>query len=222
MGRGDRLILIDGKGERFLGLIKSAGPRDVQVALEKSLPKPPPSPVEIILCQALLKSHPMDYMIRKTSELGVNRLLLFSCERTVVRLDKKRLAGRMRHWREIALSTVKQSGRDIPPEIEAVSPFKELTAKWKQKNATKVILWEEEETNDLKSLLKASSPVTRFIGMVGPEGGFTPGEIETARDAGFISVSLGNRILRSETAAITLVALVQYECGDLSIIAGHP
>jgi len=68
----------------------------------------------------------------------------------------------------------------------------------------------------LKSLLKAFSPVEKFVGMVGPEGGFTQEEIGIARDAGFVPVSLGNRILRSETAAITMVAIIQYEWGDLT------
>jgi 16S rRNA (uracil1498-N3)-methyltransferase len=215
MGRGDRLILIDGKGERFLALIDSAGPQKVTVLLEKSLPKPHPSPVEIVLCQALLKSRPMDYIIQKTSELGVNQICPFFCERTIVRFDKKRLESKIKHWREIAHSATKQSDRDIPAGIDTVSLFENLTTKWKQKDALKVILWEEEGTKDLKTLLKASSPAKKFIGMVGPEGGFTRHEIEAARGAGFSSVSLGKRILRSETAAIIVVAIVQYELGDL-------
>jgi 16S rRNA (uracil1498-N3)-methyltransferase len=82
----------------------------------------------------------------------------------------------------------------------------------------KVILWEDEGSKDLKGLLKSSSSIGTFIGIVGPEGGFAREEIEIARDAGFIPASLGNRVLRSETAAITMVAIVQYELGDLSLI----
>ena len=80
-----------------------------------------------------------------------------------------------------------------------------------------MILWEEEGAKDLKGLLGRSSQIGRFAGVVGPEGGFSRKEIEVARDAGFSIASLGSRILRSETAALALVALVQYEWGDLSL-----
>lgn len=217
MGPGDRFILMDGKGARFLALIESAGPQEVRVFLEKSLPKPPPSPVEIILCQALLKSRKMDYLIQKTSELGVDCIMPFSSERSVVRLKKDRLTGRIKHWREIARSSAKQSDRVVPAEIEGLVPFNELVAKWREEDSLKVVLWEEEGSKDLKGLLRASSLQKKFIGMVGPEGGFSRQEVEAAKDAGFVSASLGNRTLRSETAAITVVAVVQYELGDLSL-----
>jgi 16S rRNA (uracil1498-N3)-methyltransferase len=217
MGPGDRFILMDGKGARFLALIESAGTHEVRVFLEKPLPKPPSSPVEIFLCQGLLKSRKMDYVIQKTSELGVDCILPFSSERTVVRLKKERLPGRMKHWCEIARSSAKQSDRAVPARIEGLLPLNELVAKWNEEDALKVVLWEEEGSKDLKGLLRESSIQKKFIGMVGPEGGFSRQEVEAAKDAGFVPASLGHRILRSETAAITVVAVVQYEWGDLSL-----
>lgn len=209
-------MLMDRKGTRFLALIESSGPREVLVALEKPLPKPSPSPIEITLCQAMLKSRQMDYMIQKTSELGVNCIIPFLSKRTVARPSKDRLANKIRHWREIAQSSTKQSDRDTPAIIGSVVTFKKLMETWNGEDALKVILWEEEGVKDLKSLLRASSSQMKFVGVVGPEGGFVQQEIEVAKDAGFISASLGHRILRSETAAITMVAIVQYEWGDLS------
>lgn len=217
MRSGDRLTLIDRKGTRFLALITSVGQREVLVALEKSLPKPSPSPIEITLCQAMIKPRQMDHIIQKTSELGVDCILPFSSKRTVVSLSKDRLANKISHWREIAQNSTKQSDRGTPVKIRSVVYFNELMAKWKDENALKVILWEEEKAKDLKSLLSGSSPLRKFVGVVGPEGGFIQQEVELARDAGFISVSLGSRILRSETAAITVVAIAQYEWGDLSL-----
>ncbi len=217
MGRGDRFILMDGKGARFQAIIVSAGPREVLVTLEKALTQPAPSPVEITLCQALLKSRAMDYVIEKTSELGVNRIFPFSSERTVIRLNREKSANKRRHWREIAQGAAKQSNRSAPAEIGPLSSFGELVAKCPQENALKVILWEEEGARDLKGLLKASPPLKKFIGMVGPEGGFSQEEVRAAKEAGFTSVSLGQRVLRAETAAITMVAVVQYEWGDLSL-----
>jgi 16S rRNA (uracil1498-N3)-methyltransferase len=217
MGPGDRFILMDGKGARFLALIESAGSHEVRVFLERPLPEPPPSPVEIILCQGLLKSRNMDYVFQKTSELGVDCVMPFSSERTIVTLKKDRLPGRMEHWREIARSSAKQSDRAMPARIENLLPLHGLMAKWKEEDALKVVLWEEEGSSDLKGLLREPSIHKKFIGMVGPEGGFSPREVEAAKGAGFVPASLGHRILRAETAAITVVAVVQYEWGDLSL-----
>jgi 16S rRNA (uracil1498-N3)-methyltransferase len=218
MKPGERFTLMDAKGMRFQVVIQSAKPREVVVCLEKPIPKPLSSPVKIILCQALLKSRPMDYLIQKTSELGVDRILPFSSERTIAMLKGKRLSSRMRHWREVAQSAAKQADRDMTAAIEELCSLQELVKKWQWQDCLKVILWEDEGSKDLKGLLKSSSSIGTFIGIVGPEGGFVREEIEIAGNEGYIPVSLGNRILRSETAAITMVAIVQYELGDLSLI----
>jgi len=215
MGPGDRLVIMDGRGARFQAVIQSATRQEVTVIPERPLPQPPPSAVEIILCQALLKSGPMDYLVQKTSELGVDAIFPFFSERTIVHLEEGRFANRLRHWSEISRSAVKQSGRIAPARIAAPSSLEEVTAKWKAEKGLKAMLWEGEGKGDLKTLLRDSSRTEKFIGIIGPEGGFAGEEVEMAKGAGFIPVSLGNRILRSETAAVTLVAVVQYEWGDL-------
>ena len=169
-------------------------------------------------------------MIQKTSELGVDLIVPFFSERTVVRPDKEEYMARVRHWREVARSAAKQSGRVTPANIYPMNAFEDLTNHWGVGKALKVILWEGEESRSLKSLLKSSFPIENdegierntcpydeFIGMVGPEGGFSKGEVELASKWGFTSVSLGQRILRAETAAITMVAVIQYEWGDLGL-----
>lgn len=215
MGQGDRLILMDSQGARFQAIIESAYPHKVSVTLERPLPAPPPSPANITLCQALLKSRPMDYVVQKTSELGVNCIIPFSSERTVVRIDSDRISNKVKHWQEIAHNAAKQSDRGNPLRIGPPYLFQDLLEALRQKDALKIILWEDEKAQDLKTLLRSPKPRKDFIGMIGPEGGFSHKEIEMAREAGFSSVSLGERILRAETAAITLIAIVQYEWGDL-------
>ena len=163
----------------------------------------------------------MDYLIQKTSELGVDCIHPFSSERTVVRLDGERIAKRIRHWQKVAQSSAKQCDRSMPAEIGALSEFRELINKTETQDALKVIFWEGEESRALKNLLNGSSAFKIFIGVVGPEGGFSKDEVKDAGDAGFISVSLGNRILRSETAAIAMMAIVQYELGDLGCSSCH-
>ena len=217
MGRGDRIILLDGQGARYQSVIESLSPQGVRVRLESPLPSPAPSPVRITLCQALLKTRAMDLVIEKTSELGVHSIHPFATERTVVKLDAQKAEARVRRWREISHAATTQSDGRAPAEIGTLLSFTDLITEYQKESALKVIFWEDEEGKDLKGLLRASSPVTQVVGMVGPEGGFTREEVRMAKETGFASVSLGQRILRAETAAITMTAIIQYEWGDLSL-----
>jgi 16S rRNA (uracil1498-N3)-methyltransferase len=218
MKQGDPLILFDGKGQRFQARITSVGHKEVQVALERPLEPPPQSPVDITLCQALLKSRGMDDIIRRTSELGVNRIIPFTSQRTVVRMDSKKASSRVQHWRTIARDAAKQSDRGVPAEIVSITSLGDMLAGLADEHAGKVVLWEQEQTLDLKAAL-GSSARGKCIGIVGPEGGFSEEEIRTALDTGFQTVSMGNRILRAGTAALTLVSIIQYEWGDLGLEA---
>lgn len=215
IGTGDRIILMDRMGRRFLACVESASSHEVIALIEETIQIPFSSPLEIILCQALLRSGPMDLVVQKTSELGVSKIMPFSSERTVVRPGEKDIANKLRRWNEIARSASKQSDRECPPEIRRFLPFADLLAGPAKSADLKVILWEAEETQDLKGLLRDREHGKGAVGVVGPEGGFSAKEIETARAYGFIPVSIGKRILRAETAAITLVAILQYEWGDL-------
>jgi 16S rRNA (uracil1498-N3)-methyltransferase len=170
------------------------------------------------LCQAVLKSHPMDYVIQKTSELGVAAIVPFTSERTVVRLAGDRLQNKLRHWQEIARHAATQSDRPSPAEIGPLTTFDDLLSRLGGENEMKLILWEQEGTKDLKTLLKAASPTGQVVGIVGPEGGFSREEVRRAQKAGFATASLGERVLRAETASVTLAAILQYEWGDLSLI----
>ncbi len=217
MGRGDHIILVDGQGARYQSLIESVSPRGVRVKLESRLPSPSSSPVRITLCQALLKSRAMDLVIEKASELGVHSIHPFISERTVVKLDGQKAKERVRRWQEICHSAITQSDGRTPAEIGSLLSFSDLTIKYQKETALKVIFWEDEDGKDLKGLLRESSPLTEVIGLVGPEGGFTQEEIRIAEQAGFTPVSLGQRVLKAETAAITMTAIIQYEWGDLSL-----
>jgi 16S rRNA (uracil1498-N3)-methyltransferase len=216
MGRGDRIILLDGQGARYQSVIESVRPQGVRVKIENPLPSPSPSPLRITLCQALLKTRAMDLVIEKTSELGVHSIHPFVSERTVVKLGAQKAEDRVRRWQEISHSATTQSDRRAPAKIGPLLSFTDLIKKYKKESAFKVIFWEDEEGNDLKGLLEKSSSMTEAIGIVGPEGGFTREEILTAKESGFTSVSLGQRILKAETAAMTITAIIQYEWGDLS------
>jgi 16S rRNA (uracil1498-N3)-methyltransferase len=221
MTKGDEFILMDRSGDRYETVIESIDGSTVLIKLLRPLPGPALPDLEITLCQALLKSGPMDYLIEKTSELGVAYIKPFASERTVVKIAGEVESNKLRRWREIAVSAAKQSDRTAPAEISQPFSFADIMGQLQDADCLKVILWEREESRDLKEVLGTSAPGPRFVGMIGPEGGFSMGEVNEAREAGFIPVSLGKRILRAETAAITLTALVQYEWGDLSIRSSH-
>lgn len=218
MKKGERFVLIDARGRRFQTVIETSGPKEIIAEIESALPSPPRSPVTVTICQALLKSGNMDLIVQKTSELGVDRICPFISARTVVTLDNKKISERMEHWKKIARSSTEQSGRIVPVQIDTMHTFASLLAGLGPDDACKVILWEGEASLDLKTVLRSSEPLNNFIGIVGPEGGFEKEEIEEAKKAGFIPVTLGQRTLRSETASLALSAIVQYESGDLNLI----
>lgn len=217
MGPGDRFVLLDGQGDRCRVRIKSCARQEVLVSLEKRLDPPPTCPIQIILCQAILKAKAMDYAIQKASELGIYLIVPFFSERTIVKLRGERLSNKRARWGEIAHGSAKQSDRLVPVEIGEVISFQDLISRWGKENALKTILWEDEGAKDLKDVLRTTPLSKRFVGIVGPEGGFTDKEIHEAGLSGFTSVSLGHRVLRAETAAVAFVSILQYEWGDLSL-----
>jgi 16S rRNA (uracil1498-N3)-methyltransferase len=158
----------------------------------------------------------MDLVVEKTSELGVDRVLPYLAERSVVKVDRDKGHDKVRRWQEIAQSAAKQSDRPMPAEIRPLCTLKELLALLRGEPALKILLWEQEAKRSLKDLLCSGSPASRIVALVGPEGGFTEREVKEAGEAGFVSVSLGARILRAETASISLVTIIQFEWGDLA------
>ena len=217
MKRGDTLSVMDGKGHLVEATIEELHPKGVRVKIIRSLPAPAPSPVEIHLAQALIKSRPMDSLIQKATELGVSSITPFASERTAARIRPEHLSRKMDHWEEIIKAACKQSGRPNLPTLNPPLAFEALIGNAPHQGTLKVLLWEAEKEADLKGLLRSGGQPSHILAIVGPEGGFTPREIRNARNAGFRIVSLGSRILRSETAAITIVSIIQYEWGDLSV-----
>jgi 16S rRNA (uracil1498-N3)-methyltransferase len=219
MGPGDRFILMDGMGNHYRVRIESVGRHDLSVQIEEKLPPPSQSPLNITIGQAVLKSKAMDMVIQKCSELGVNRLIPFYSERTVFTARGGHLENRMRRWLEVSRGSAKQSGRQKPLEIGRPLALSEFLQVQRKHHAFKIILWEGEKIRDLKETIRRSSPPENITGLIGPEGGFTESEIVSASNSGFIPVTLGQRILRAETANIALTAIFQYEWGDLGIHA---
>lgn len=217
MKKGQDLIIMDGRGRSFQSTIERVSYSEVTVKVERPLPPQPSSAVEITLCQALLKSHAMDYLIQKVTELGITAIQPFLSERTVIRIRPENRNPKMERWRQIVKSACKQCNRAALPRIEPLVSFRDMMENAPGKGALKILLWEHENSLDLKGVLRSVNPLPHVFAVVGPEGGLTPREVDLARERRFHIISLGNRILRAETAAVSFISIIQYEWGDLNL-----
>jgi len=214
LGRGDTLYLFDENGWEYQAVITSKRSKVVEVKIVKESPPQKDSSITIVLGQALPKAQKMDFIVQKSTELGVTTIIPFISDRSVPSLNEERSKKKRIRWQRVALETTKQCGRVTVPQVEAIVPFKEIL-NWWSKNLLKIMLWEDEKNNTLKKVLKKCGPFSRIICLVGPEGGFTSDEVDMARQAGFQTVSLGRYILRTETAGLCLMAILRYEWGNM-------
>ena len=212
LGPGDSLELFDADGSVYRAEIESLHRGEVVARICARIAGVSDMDVHITLCQAVVKSQKMDFIVEKCTELGVTEIQPFFARRSVPRWDEDKAAQRVQHWRRIALAAVKQSGARRPPAIEPVLSFKEVIVK-SYPDSMRVMLWECERDISLRSLLANCS--RRIVLIVGPEGGFTNEEASLASSYEFQFAGLGDRILRVETAAIVGVAVAAYEFGAL-------
>jgi 16S rRNA (uracil1498-N3)-methyltransferase len=212
---GDTVYLFDENGLEYQAIITSKSSKIVEVEILKKSPVKRGPSITIVLGQALPKAQKMDYIVQKTTELGVSTIIPFFSTRSVPSLDDERAQMKRIRWQKVALEATKQCGRVVVPQIEAIVPFKEILKEWND-NLLKIILWEDEKDIKLKDILRKTQPSPKVTLLVGPEGGFTPDEVNMAKHAGFQTVSLGRYILRTETAGPCLMSILQYEWGDLS------
>lgn len=198
---GEEVELFDGKGHAFLGRIESIANSSASITILDAL-ESRESDLAIHLALALIQPERFEMALQKATELGVRRFIPLITERTEVRGD--RIAGKMDRWRKIILEGVKQSGRASLPDIDTPVEFTDAV----RSHGPRIIFDADSPPDDLQT----PSAVTLFIG---PEGGWTPGELDLARRRGCSFQSLGPRRLRAETAAIAAVTLIGVRFGDL-------
>jgi 16S rRNA (uracil1498-N3)-methyltransferase len=211
---GDRIAVLDGRGNAFQARIVDLENDRVFVELEMPLPDSLDSAPEIVLAQGYLKDKKMDGLVRPLTELGIARWIPFLAARSVPAPDQKRLLGRYDRWQKISQEAVKQCGRRRPMAIAPLVPF-ETALDQARDCDTRLIFWEKQSESKSRPPASARAAAKVFV-MIGPEGGFEPGEVDLARQAGFSVLGLGPRILRAETAALTAAVLTQYLFGDMS------
>ena len=169
--------------------------------------------VRIILAQGLAKGEKMDFIIQKAVEVGVNTIVPVAMEHSVVKLDKNKAEKKVERWQKIAEEAAKQSKRDIVPEVTSVMDLDEALHSFA--GSAKLMAYEGETKAGLKKVLSAIHNREEILLIIGPEGGIAEKELKAAELAGAQTFSLGNRILRTETAGLVSATAILYETGDL-------
>lgn len=214
LGPGDTLTVLDGRGKIYEAVIEQAGKEAVICAVTSESYAGGASPVRITLVQGLPKGDKMDLIVQKATELGVYRLIPLVCDRSVVKLEGDKPQRRIERWQRIAREAAKQCRRPDVPEILPPADWEEVLSGI-HVNTAALIPWEEENLESLKKVLGEKESREDFYVFIGPEGGFTPAEVDLARSHGIRPVTLGPRILRTETAGLAVLAIIQYQFGDL-------
>lgn len=206
---GDPLTLFDGRGGEHAARIEGFRKNAVIVAVTAHDPTDRESPLSLTLAQGISRGERMDWVVQKATELGVTRIVPILTERTVVKLDARQSERRRSHWRGIAVAACEQSGRNKVPDIAAPLSLHAFLRD-ADPAATRLLLSPAapHRIADLKP------PDRQFIVLIGPEGGLSETEQRAAANAGYLAVKLGPRVLRTETAALAALTLLQLQFGD--------
>ena len=214
LGPGDQLTIFDDTGWEHEAVIRSFSVDRGDVDIVRSYRPERESSLQITLALGLTKGEKTDFVIEKATELGVQTLIPFTSSYTVPKLNDRKIETRTERWQRIALSAAKQSGRTLVPKVLTLCEFQDLVTR-PGTGTLKLLCWEREGQLTLKQVYDRERNVRAILLVIGPEGGFSFAEAAKAQQAGFQSVQLGRRILRSETAALAALSVVQFLWGDM-------
>lgn len=203
----DNIMLFDSKGYEYDCVIKKISKDGLQAEILTNDEINRESPLNVTLFQAIIKGDKMDLIVQKATELGVTDIYPIITERSEVKNTNK-----IPRWQKIADESIKQCGRSISPIIRPELNFKYIFEQ--NKSDLNLIFYEIEENSSIKEVL-VSDQIKSVSLIIGPEGGFTINEVKLATDNDFITVGLGKRILRAETASIVAITLIQHYFGDI-------
>ena len=215
--KGDRINIFDGFGREFEAIIKGFSTETVFLDLEKLIPTTNKN-IRITLAQAIPKAGKLDTIVKSAAELGADVIIPFDAARSVGRIAEEKISLKVARWQKIAAEAARCCHSNNITKVSKVSSFADMIAS-ASNDALKLMFWEEESQKTIKDILKDETITATkdFFIVVGPEGGFSKDEVTMAKEAGFISVSLGKQILKVETAVATILSIIQYEKG----IFGH-
>lgn len=212
---GAEISIWDGSGREYRARITRIAGQSVYVQTAGQRENDQESPLPLVLVQGIPKGDKMELIIQKATELGVREVCPVLTERTVAQVPAERRRSRLQRWQVIAKEAARQCGRQRIPDISEITSLNDL---WNRlsPDSCKLICWEEEGSG-LKDFLRSrkSPPGAPVYLFVGPEGGFSQAEVARGSERGAVAVSLGKRILRTETAGLVGLSLILYEWGDL-------
>ncbi len=211
---GDEITVLDGKGQEYIAVITELNPDFIIGEIVESVTRNTEPRVNICLVQSLPKADKFEYLLQKNTEIGVSCFQPALTERSTIKLDTATALKKQERWGKIIREAAEQSGRKIIPRLEPVRNWPETLAALKSELL--LIPWEGERESSLKDILsKRPKPPETIAILIGPEGGFSQNEVNQAREAGAVSVTLGPRILRTETAGLVVATAILYHFGDL-------
>jgi 16S rRNA (uracil1498-N3)-methyltransferase len=212
---GDRISVVT-QSKEYIAEIKEVNKENIVCALIEEILSNNETKINITLCQGIPKQTKMDTIIQQNVEMGVKRFIPLITERTVVKLnEKEREQKKLDRWQKIAKESAKQSKRNIIPSIEPIMTLEELIEKLRrEEDAAVIVPYELEDVKQLKDILCEQRD--NYYIVIGPEGGFDIKEIEMFQEIGAHIVTLGKRILRTETAGVVTAAIVLYACNELN------
>ena len=216
MNTGDGLTLCDGKGINYDAVIDSITDGKIECRVISENKSETEANIEVTLFQGIPKAAKTDYIIQKTTELGIVRIVPVAMSRCVAKIDNaKDAAKKQQRWQKIAQEAAKQSGRGIVPVVDIPISFDKAVEMLLQ-NDIYFSPYECEEQNSLKSVLTSKNNAKKIGFIIGPEGGFDLKEIEKLKEKNIPTITLGKRILRTETAGEAVLAMTMYELGDIN------
>ena len=207
----EEIVLFNGNGKAYPALPEVLEKRRASVRILREEATDNESPLNITLVQAVSAAERMDFTLQKSVELGVAGIRPVISERCVVRLSGERAEKRVARWQEIVVSACEQSGRNIVPKVLPLTTYVQALQQLPQET-TKLLM----SLNRAQKLSDVQPQSGKVVFMVGPEGGWTEKEEQQAFDAGFQSVTLGKRVLRTETASLAAIAAMQTLWGDFA------
>jgi 16S rRNA (uracil1498-N3)-methyltransferase len=211
---GDEIEIFNGKGEGYIARIVEIYSGHTVAAIVKSTGKQTEPRIAIRLVQSLPKSDKFEWILQKNTELGVSDFLPVISERSLIKLDAAAQIKKRERWEKIIKEAAEQSGRGVIPRLQPVLEWRELLGAFP--SGLVLLPWEGEQDRSLKDVLGATAAIPDELSVIiGPEGGFARTEVERLRDLGAVTVTLGPRILRTETAGLVAVAAILYHYGEL-------
>jgi 16S rRNA (uracil1498-N3)-methyltransferase len=223
---GDELILFNGDGREFAGVIEAVRGSRVSASIGAARSIDRESPFTLTLVQCVPRGDRMDFIVQKATELGVRRIVPVLSRRSVVRLDGAQAASKQAHWQAVAVSACEQCGRNRLPAVEAPRSLLDYLGATTPKETSGLLRLVLEPEGAAQAPQRARSidndaaePVAGAVIAIGPEGGFAPEELEAFELSAFSRVRLGPRVLRTETAAIAAITVLQARFGDMSAVS---